>query len=231
MCEQHLPSYHPTQLQKHLQSLPFFQKDRVDNYKVNNGLIAEIFLQHIEHQHIAQLSMKHKINFFRYVDDILKIFDPSHSSIQTILADFNTLHPNQQFTAEMEENNTINYLDITIHRTPTNWKTVIYRKPTFTDTIITHMSNHPSKHKYTAVKFLYNRLRTYDLQPDEYLKRKTPSTTFCTTVPFRDNHINCTTLSYRNSNRIHTHQHKKGPRSPTLEKKPHSLPTYSNAPT
>jgi len=64
--------------------------------------------------------MKHKINFFRYVDDILKIFDHSHSSIQTILANFNTLHPNLQFTAEMEENNMINYLDVTIHRTPTN---------------------------------------------------------------------------------------------------------------
>jgi len=31
--------------------------------------------------------------------------------------------------------NTLNYLDISIHRTPTKWKTSIYRKPTFTDTI------------------------------------------------------------------------------------------------
>ena len=98
----------------------------------------------IEHQHMARLSMKHKIiSDFRYVDNILMIFDLNHSSIQTILADFNTLHPNLQFTAEMEENNTIKYLYVTIRRTPTIWKTAIYRKPTFTDTIIPYTSNHP----------------------------------------------------------------------------------------
>ena len=59
-------------------------------------------------------------------------------------------------------------LDITIQRTPTNWKTPIYRRPTFTDTIIPYKSNHPTQHKYAAVKFLYNRLNTYDLQADEY---------------------------------------------------------------
>jgi len=30
------------------------------------------------------------------------------------------------------------------------------------------MSNHPSQHKYTAVRFLCNRLHTYNLQPEEY---------------------------------------------------------------
>ena len=65
-------------------------------------------------------------------------------------------------------NNTLNYLDITIQKTPTNWKTAIYRKPTFTDTIIPYTSNHPTQHKYAEVKFLYNRLNTYDLLADEY---------------------------------------------------------------
>jgi len=37
---------------------------------------------------MAQLSAKHKIiNYFRYVDDILTLFDPNHSNIQAILAD------------------------------------------------------------------------------------------------------------------------------------------------
>jgi len=72
----------------------------------------------------------------------------------------------------MEENKTINYLDITIHRTPSNSKIAIYRKPTFTDTIIPYTSNHPLQHKHTAVKFLYNRLQTYDLQPDEFLQEE-----------------------------------------------------------
>jgi hypothetical protein len=59
-----------------------------------SSLIAEMFLQHTKHQHMAQLSTKHKIiNYFHYVDDILIIFDPNHSILQAILADFNTLYP------------------------------------------------------------------------------------------------------------------------------------------
>jgi hypothetical protein len=47
-------------------------------------------------------------------------------------------------------------------------KTSIYRNPTFTDTIIPYTSNHPTQHKYATVKFLYNRLNTYDLEREEY---------------------------------------------------------------
>jgi hypothetical protein len=110
----------------------------------SSSLIAEMFLQHTEHQHMAQISAKHKIiNFFCYVDDILIIFDLNHSNIQAILADFNILHPKLQFTTEAEKDNAINYLDINIHRTPSGWKTAVYRKSTSTDTIIPYISNHP----------------------------------------------------------------------------------------
>jgi hypothetical protein len=72
----------------------------------------------------------------------------------------------------MEEKKTINYLDLTIHRTPSNWKIAIYRKPTFTDTIIPYMSNHPSQHKQAAGTVLYNRLHTNDLQPVEFIQEE-----------------------------------------------------------
>jgi hypothetical protein len=131
------------------------QEDGLAMGTPSSGLIAEFFLQYIEHTHLTRLSTKHKIvNYFRYVDDILQIYDSTHTHIQTLLDDFNTIHPKLKFTAETEKNNTINYLDITIHRTPTHWKTSVYRKPTFTDTIIPHTSNHPIQHKYAAVKFL-----------------------------------------------------------------------------
>ena len=78
------------------------------------------------------------------MDDILMIFDPTHTNIQAILGDCNAIHSKLQFTAEVERDNKLNYLDITIHRTPTNLKTSIYRKPTFTDTIIPYTSNHPT---------------------------------------------------------------------------------------
>jgi hypothetical protein len=135
----------------------------------SSELIAEIFLQHIQHTHLTHLTHKHKIiNYCRHVDDILLIFDSNHTNIQKILNDFNTLHPKLQFTAEAERDHTLNYFNISIHRTPTNIKTAVYRKPTFTDTIIPYTSNHPTHHKYAAVRFLYNRLNSYNLQQKEY---------------------------------------------------------------
>jgi hypothetical protein len=70
--------------------------------------------------------------------------------------------------AEIERDNIINYLDISIQKTPNNLKTSIYRKPAFTDTIIPYTFNLPTQHKYVAVKFLFNRLNTYNLQEQEY---------------------------------------------------------------
>jgi len=135
----------------------------------SSGLIAEIFLQHIEHTHLAHLTHKHRIiNYCRYVDDILLIFDSNHTSIQMILDDFNALHPKLQFTAEAERDHTLNYLNISIRRTPTNINTAIYRKPAFTDTIIPYTSKHPAHHKYAFVRFLFNRLDSYNLQQEEY---------------------------------------------------------------
>jgi hypothetical protein len=85
-----------------------------------------------------------------------------------IQEDFNNLHPNLQFTAEIERDHTLNYLDISIHRTSTSINTAIYRKPTFTVTIIQYTSHHPTHHKYAAVRFLCNTLDSYNLQQEEY---------------------------------------------------------------
>ena len=86
-----------------------------------SGIIAEFFLQHLEDTHLTHLSKKHKIAaYFPYVDDIVLIYDSHHTDISNIKNYFNKIHPNMKFTAETESNNRINYLDITIHRTPTN---------------------------------------------------------------------------------------------------------------
>ena len=80
------------------------------------GLLAKFFLQHLEQFQIPHLYDKHKIiKYFRYVDDIMIIYDTSHSDVQNILKDFNTIQPKLKFTAECEENYHINFLDITIN--------------------------------------------------------------------------------------------------------------------
>ena len=139
----------------------------------SSSIISEIFLQHIEHTHLPHLTRKHQlVNYARYVDDILLIFDSQHTNLPSILHDFNSLHQNLHFTGEAEQNNAISYLDITINKTPSNIKISVFRKPTFTDTIIPYTSNHPTQHKFAAVRFLYNRLNSYQLQPAEYRREE-----------------------------------------------------------
>jgi hypothetical protein len=92
------------------------QQDGLTMGAPSSGLIAEFFLQNTENVHLARLSQKHKIiDYFRCMDDILLISDSNHADIQTILTDFNVLHPNLQFTVEVERDNTINYLKRRFH--------------------------------------------------------------------------------------------------------------------
>jgi hypothetical protein len=71
----------------------------------SSGVLSEIFLQHAEHPHLPRLTQKHKlINYFRYVDDILLIYDSLHTHIKDILDNFNSIHPNLIFTDEKENN-------------------------------------------------------------------------------------------------------------------------------
>ena len=59
-----------------------------------------------------------------------------------------------------EENNTINYLDIAIHRNNNNIDKSIYRKPTGANTTIQFSSNHPYEHKIAAFKYYIHRMIT-----------------------------------------------------------------------
>jgi len=139
----------------------------------SSGIISEIFLQHFEHSHLHILAHKHKlVNYFRYVDDVLLICDALHNDIHTILSDFNSFHPNLQFTKETEHNKKLNYLDITIHKTPTSVNIGVFRKPTITDTMIPYTYNHLPQHKYAAIRFLYNRLNSYQLHKTEYQREE-----------------------------------------------------------
>jgi hypothetical protein len=120
------------------------QKEGLAMGAPTSGIIAEYFLQHLEDTHITHLSRKHNIvAHFRYVDDILLIYDSQHTDTNSITRDFNNIHTNMKFTAETESDSKLNFLDIIIHRTPHNWVVSIHRKPTFTDTIIPYTSNHP----------------------------------------------------------------------------------------
>jgi translation elongation factor EF-Ts len=61
---------------------------------------------------------------------------------------------------------------ITIHRGKDNLSIVIFRKPTYTDVIIPSDFCHPIEHKHAAIRFLHNRLNTYQLSKEKKDKEK-----------------------------------------------------------
>jgi hypothetical protein len=123
------------------------QKDGLAMGAPSSSLIAEMFLQHVEHTYLAHLSTRLKIVYYcRYVDDILIIFDTRHASLPYILGEFKNLHPKLQFSAEGEVDGKLNFLDVTIDRLEYGLKFAIHKKPTATDSIIPYDSNHPPAH-------------------------------------------------------------------------------------
>jgi hypothetical protein len=69
-------------------------------------ILAEIFIQHLEHNHIANILKRHHIiDYYRYVDDILIIYNEDYFNIEDTLAEFNSIHPNIQYTIEKQINN------------------------------------------------------------------------------------------------------------------------------
>jgi hypothetical protein len=194
------------------------QKDGLAMGSPSSGTISEIFLQYLEHSRLTPIADELQlINYYRYVDDVLIMFDEGHTDINTITNRFNSLHPNMQFTNEIEQNNQINYLDITITRKDDHIGISIYGKPTHTNTIIPHTSNHPTPHKYAAIRYLYNRLNTYQLSNEHYQQE-------VNTIQ---------NILYNNSfplqKHIHNHQPKHNNNTTSIE--PHPQTTQQNTTT
>jgi hypothetical protein len=65
----------------------FIQKDKLVVGDPSSSILSEVYLQHLENSHIADLLQKHRIErvkCFLHVDDILLIFGLNHTAIQTI---------------------------------------------------------------------------------------------------------------------------------------------------
>jgi hypothetical protein len=67
---------------------------------------------------------------------------------------------------ERQTNNKLKYLDITIENMNNAFTFSIYRKPTTIDLIIHNDSCHPTEHKYSAIRYLVNRMNTYPISTE-----------------------------------------------------------------
>jgi len=142
----------------------YTQNDGLAMGAPTSPILSEIYLQYMEHSHLYTILTENKIlGYFRYVDDILIMYNEEDTDIERILNQFNNAMPTMQFSIEKETNNTISFLDITIHKNHDSLSFSVYRKPTTTDTIIPKESCHPIEHKQAAIRYLVNGMNNYHL--------------------------------------------------------------------
>lgn len=140
-----------------------------------SGILAEIFLNDFENKHIWADKNKHKdkiVFFYRYVDDVILLFHGNQRQIALFNNYTNNVHPKLKFTTELEANNELNFLDITIKKDNGKFSFKIYRKPTTTDTTIHATSHHPLSHKMAAYNSFVNRMLKVPLSPEAYHEEK-----------------------------------------------------------
>jgi hypothetical protein len=81
----------------------------------------------MEHTQTYPILIKQQIiAYFRYIDDILIIHDQNKTNIDFTLTEFNKLQQTIKFTIEKEQQESINFLDLLIHRTEKSFQFAIY---------------------------------------------------------------------------------------------------------
>ena len=119
--------------------------------------LANIFMGHHEDKWLKDCPHQFKpLHYCRYVDDTFLLFN-NINQIEPFLDYINEKHPNIQFTKEIEQNNSLPFLDINIHKINNRFETSIYRKPTFTGLGSSFFSFDPIIYKINAIKTLIHR--------------------------------------------------------------------------
>ena len=123
--------------------------------------LANTFLCFWENRWLDECPSEFKpILYRRYVDDCFLLFkDKSH--VPNFLQYLNNKHPNISYTVELENNNSLAFLDVLITRNNDRFSTTVYRKDTFTGLGLNFFSYVPSIYKINSVKTLL--FRAYHL--------------------------------------------------------------------
>jgi hypothetical protein len=95
----------------------YVQHDGLAMGAPTSSILSEFYLQHLENSKIYDILLNFSvIGYYRYVDDLLIIYNESKTDIEDLLHCFNNIAPKLNFTMEKETKGNINFLDLTIHR-------------------------------------------------------------------------------------------------------------------
>jgi hypothetical protein len=129
-----------------------------------SSIFSEIYLQYMGNTLIYDVLQKTRIEgYFRYVDDILIVYNVNLTNINEIHNRFNSISPDLNFTLELEQDDGLNFLDLTIKKMTTKMIFDIHRKPITSDNIILNNSCHLSEQKLVAIRYFINRINMYDI--------------------------------------------------------------------
>jgi hypothetical protein len=134
--------------------------DQVDGVAMGSPLgplFANVFMSNFETKHVQEMKRLGLKRWKRYVDDVFATFNREEQSNQ-VLAFLNAQHANIKFTLEKENNNQLPFLDISVIRTRTKYKTTLYRKKTFTGVYLNWTSLTSRKYKIGLIHCLLDRI-------------------------------------------------------------------------
>jgi len=80
-----------------------------------SSILFEIYLQYAESTKIYDIPRNSRVErYFRYVDDVLLVYNENLTDIKETLISFNNITPDLNFTLEREQENKLKFLDLTI---------------------------------------------------------------------------------------------------------------------
>ena len=133
------------------------QKDGVAMGSPLGPALANAFLSHHETLWLEECPLAYAPIFFaRYVDDIFVLIRSSDHIIK--LAEyFSSRHPNIRFTYELENDNTLPFLDVNVFRDAGKFSSSVHRKMTFSGVYSNFNSFMPDTYKRGLVSTLLYR--------------------------------------------------------------------------
>ena len=113
--------------------------------------LADIFMEDFLEKVFKSLRLKPDL-FLKYVDDCICVYNCKKLDEQKLLDVLNSKNNHIQFTIEKEENNSLPFLDIHIHRSENKLAFKVYRKPTDKGILLNFNSNHSFSTKATVAR-------------------------------------------------------------------------------
>ena len=133
------------------------QRDGVAMGSPLGPALANAFLSHHETVWLEDCPLAFApVYFARYVDDIF-ILVRSKEHVAKLAQYFSSKHKNIRFTYELENNNTLPFLDVTVFRDASKFSSSVHRKDTFSGVYTNYRSFMPETYKKGLVSTLLYR--------------------------------------------------------------------------